>query len=558
MSCLMADESFGDAFIDAAMPSFFSSIYMLANALNKISPPAILCPFSAVVGIFVYYTFVYRRAKNKHLKRKILLQMRKRNSDNGREDTLFRRNTRRPREVAYGVCEFAQRLLVSLSNGIVTVIVHISDKRLKKRVAVETAFTHRWCAMNKPALHQGTMLSNSVKDNTSVIRLEGEYDGEDSVNSGHNLVQRRKVVPPEIMRMAKASHMWWTAHDDQPDPISDSRIHQPSITVQPSDHLFRADYPLARESQRKLRAAIFFDTGEALLRIWSNLLIAVVVEEGLDYDWNVELFEAPASVLLEELRNVFDAFYPDGIPMSKLEKKEVCELFREWIQGQKFSRLSSGMCSDSQMISFKAFHGWFYDLSEMIHQSTSDRLLTHILLLTHRSSATSPDAVRLLNVIAPKHSNTIYKTYISVRPSSVVTLSVNTMYTENPFFGSPLFSPHSHNPSGYSSIPDSKRRSDGNDLCSTFAQSSFRERLSDSNNPMNNLGQIPRNLTYPRKIHDVNKSKDLYCASPEGVSVENASLFTHPHCSLKGNPYNIRGFRNPLRAPKPINTHTPS
>ena len=205
------------------------------------------------------------------------------------------------------------------------------------------------------------------------------------------------------------------------------------------------------------------------------------------------------------------------------------------------------MCLDSQMISFKAFHCWFYDLSEMIHQSISDRLLTHILLLTHRSSATSADAVKLLNVIAPKHSNTIYQTYISVRPPSVVALSVNSMYTENPFFGSPLFSPHSHNPSGQDSIPDIKRRTDGNDLCSTFAQSSFRGKLPDSINPMDNLGQLPRNLTYPRKIHDVNKSDDLYCAYPESVSVENASPFARPYNSLEGSPHYIRGLRDPLR-----------
>ena len=167
------------------------------------------------------------------------------------------------------------------------------------------------------------------------------------------------------------------------------------------------------------------------------------------------------------------------------------------------------MCLDSQMISFKAFHCWFYDLSEMIHQSTSDRLLTHILLLTHRSSATSADAVKLLNVIAPKHSNTIYQTYISVRPSPVVALSVNTMCTGNPLFGSPLFSPHSYNPSGQDSIPYNKRRTDGNDLYSTYGQSPLRGRLSDSIYPMNNLGGSPRNFTYPQKIHDVNKSDNL-------------------------------------------------
>ena len=101
------------------------------------------------------------------------------------------------------------------------------------------------------------------------------------------------------------------------------------------------------------------------------------------------------------------------------------------------------------------------------------------------------------------------------RKASVVALSVNSMYTENPFFGSPLFSPHSHNPSGQDSIPDIKRRTDGNDLYSTYDQSPEGGRLSDSIYPMNNLGGSPRNFTYPQKIHDVNKSNDLYCAYPK-------------------------------------------
>ena len=107
--------------------------------------------------------------------------------------------------------------------------------------------------------------------------------------------------------------MWWTAHDSQSYSISDSLIIQPSIT-------FKSNYPLARESHRVLRATIFFDTGEALLRIWSNLLITAAHENGMDDDWKVELFEVPASALLKELQNIFDAFYPDGIPLSKVEK----------------------------------------------------------------------------------------------------------------------------------------------------------------------------------------------------------------------------------------------
>ena len=446
MSCLMVDESMGDAFIDAAMPSFFTSIYALANAIYKISLPAILCLSIVVVGIFFYYALVYRRARKSLKERKILLQTRKRNGDFGREE-------KRPRGVAYGVGEFIQRLFVSFNDGIVLLIQHLSDKRLKKRGAVESAFAHKWCGMNKPALHQGTMVSNRGRDSISVTRFE------DSATDGHHLVRKRKIIPtpPEITRMVKASHMWWTVHDGRSNLISSSHIRQQSI-------IFRSDYNVAGESHRELRATIFFDTGEALLRICSNLLITAVHEEAMGHDWKVELFEVPASALLEELRNIFDTFYPDGIPMSEVEKKEACELFREWIQDS--SQLSGGEYSDSQMLLFKAFHGWFYDLSEMIHNSMIDRLLSHVLLLTHHSGAASADAVKLLNTVAPKCSSIIYTSFYPARPTPVDAPPLNTMYTENPFYGSPLISPHLHNLGGQDSIQDIKRHADGYDLYS--------------------------------------------------------------------------------------------
>ena len=566
MSCLMVNESIGDAFIDCVMPSFFTSIYLLADALFDISLLAILCPSSAVVGIFLYYTLVYRRAKKSHQERKILLQTRKRNGDFGREEKAFRQNNykelnRRPSGLVYDIGEFTRRLLVSLNDGVVTLITYVSNMRLKKSVAVEITFSYKWCAMNKSVLHQGTMNLFRGMDSISVAKSEAQFNAKDGANDGHYSVRKCTIVPnpQEITRMVKASHMWWTAHDGPSNLISDSFVHQPSITAQSTGCSFRSDYSSARASQRELRATIFFDTGEALLRIWSNLLITAVHKNGTDYDWNVELFDVPASTLLDELRNIFDSFYPDGIPMSEVEKREACELFSKWIQGQDSSQSSGGMCLSSQMVPFKEFHDWFYDLSKMIHDLTSDRLLTHTLLLSHRSNAASADAVRRLNVVAPQHSNTIHKTYISVRLTPVITLPLKTMYTENPLFGIPSISRHSHILSGQHSIQDIVQRTDGNDHYSTYEQIPLEGRLPDSVNPMNNLRGSRRSFTSPQVIHEVSKSEDLYCTYPEGDSVENVSPSAYPQTILKGSPHNIRDLRDPPgRKPlKSIYPHIP-
>ena len=492
MSCLMADESIGDSVIDAVMPSFFTSIYALADALYQKSLLAVLLPSIAVVGIFFYYMLVYRRAKKSHQEREILLQTRKRSGDFGREE-------KRPIGVAYGVGEFFQRLFVSFNDGIVTLITHFSGEGLKKRVAVESTFSYEWCAMNKPVLHQGTIHSNLGWESISILELKGVYNGEDIANHGHYSVQKR-TNPPEITRMVKASHMWWTVDDGQSNSISGSHVHQPSI-------VFRSDYNIARESQRELRATIFFDTGEALLRIWSNLVIGAFEEKGMNNDWKVEFFEVPASVLLNELQNVFDGFYPDGIPMSEVEKKEACERFREWIQD--CSQSSGELCLESQMVLFKEFHDWFYDLSESIHDLTSDRLLTHILLLTHSSNGASANALKLLRAVAPKRSNIIYTSSYPARQSPVVIPSSYTIYTENPSLGSPLIPSNLHNPGCLDLARDIKHHVDDDDLYSIYIENPVGGSLPDSIYPMNNLGGSPRNFTSPQAINDVLKGNDL-------------------------------------------------
>ena len=502
MSCLMVNESIGDAFIDAVLPSFFSSIYLLADALYNISLLAILCPSTAVLGIFLYYRLIYRPAIKSHEERKTLLLLRKRSGDFGRGEKLLRQKTykelnRRPRGFTYGIGQFIHRLLVLINDGIVTFIIYASDKRLKKRVAVESAFSYEWCTMNMPALHQGTIYSNRVRDCISEVRLK---NAKDSANDGHYSVQKRKIVPnpPEITRMVKASHMWWTVDDGQSNSISGSHVHQPSI-------VFRSDYNIARESRKELRATIFFDTGEALLRMWSNISIATVHER--DHDWKVELFEVPASALLKELQNIFDAFYPDGIPMSEVEKKEACELFREWIQDS--SQSNGGLCLESRMVPFKAFHDWFYDLSGSIHDLSPDRLLTHILLLTHPSNGASADAVKLLRAVAPKRSNIIYTSSYPARQSPVVIPSSYTIYTENPSLGSPLIPSNLHNPGCLDLARDIKHHVDDDDLYSIYIENPVGGSLPDSIYPMNNLGGSPRNFTSPQAINDVLKGNDL-------------------------------------------------
>ena len=74
MSCLMVNESVGEAFIDAAIPSVFSSMLIFGAALYQISLLALLLPLCVAAGFVLYRTFIYRPAKKAHERRRCLLK----------------------------------------------------------------------------------------------------------------------------------------------------------------------------------------------------------------------------------------------------------------------------------------------------------------------------------------------------------------------------------------------------------------------------------------------------------------------------------------------------
>ena len=366
MSCLIINERVGDAFIDALLPSIYSSILILGAALYKVSLFALLFPLCAIIFMVNYRTLVYRPARKAHEERRILLMKRQLSGDfNCREVQSRRQMHQQSRSSQSKVSDsFAgriQRLLIILMYGIISGITHISDKNVKKDIAKKIAYQKLWCLMNQPASHQGAASLSGGKGHQSDVLAENEFNDKSFASKRNYTMQKIKTgsTSSEITRILTSSRVWREASYGSPYTSFFIGIGKPQMQVHSKDDLVVTKLLERGESFRELRPVIIFDTGEALLRIWSKLSTAAVQNDGADDELWKDPFEVPVEDLFEEFENVFDVFYIDGIPMSETEGEEACEFFSKWItvQNPPFKARSSGEVRlNIQMVGFKAFH----------------------------------------------------------------------------------------------------------------------------------------------------------------------------------------------------------
>lgn len=513
MSCLMVNESVGEAFIDAAIPSVFSSMLIFGAALYQISLLALLLPLCVAAGFVLYRTFIYRPAKKAHERRRCLLKDRRENTDFSDVKKRLRKvapsdSASLRRRAHYSCCEFIRRFLMNLKYGTVAAITHVSVEKLRKRFAVKAVYSQLWCDMNKPASHQGTLLSYRGGGCVSAFNMRIEYS---KTTDRCSLKQRGKTLstPQRIMRMMSSSRIIRAVPDDHPctDNFPRGREHRAIVSV--ADDLIVIKPLRKRTLHRELRSLLFFDTGEALLRIWSNLNIANEQANGIDHGIDIDVHEVPVPTLLKELHDIFDSFYPDGIPMSESSRNEASELCIEWIRVQNTSRNNREASLDRQMVRFKSFHNWFYDLLEMIHNTVSDRLIDYFMLSSTRSVTTSAASRKFFKAVAPQYPLDSPSQLHFSSPNLSLYHSPSITFHENPIFGSPRHNVYTRNGSDQSSYQGAQRPIDSDDLYSTYAWRPSRGTLSDSIYPLNNLGGTPRKFTYPQSCYHLVEEDDI-------------------------------------------------
>ena len=324
---------------------------------------------------------------------------------------------------------------------------------------------------------------------------------------------------------------------------------------------------------RELQPVIFFYTGEALLRMWSKLSTAAIRElfdiegkgkgdqeeiviekaaieerdvmnqvgvndgsigEIVREQLSVEVIEIPVSDLFREFQDIFNFFYPDGISMSNTEKEEVFELFTVWMQEQKYRskiRFDGAAYCEVQTISFKLFHNWFFDLSQMIHDVMSDRLMKYILLSSNLYDnigvLKNPNKVKsdlkLLNPITSQILRDADAKYSAAPNSSHLfeERSRNHNNTENPLQGlyrnpSNLHGAFKVKSRSAISAPDALPPVDSDDLYSLYAENPIVGSLLNSVTPQSHIERNQLDLTCPLHREHLIDSDDLYAVYPYG------------------------------------------
>ena len=519
MSCLMLHESIGDAFIDAAIPSLFSSIMILCAGLYNISPFALLFPLSVIVSFVGYYTFIYSPAKRAYEKRRSVLRGRQATADFDTHGKRFRSlphedTPRDQKRLTHGIREFIRRFLIKLKYGSISVITHVSVEGLKKRMAVKVAYLKKWGAMNKPTLHQGTMLSNSTSEFESAftVKIELKEDDKDITTDtcSHKRKQRRASTPQLIIGMMTSSKVYRTATDGHIYAGTSSSVQvqaQDQQTTVPVSVLPAHDRIVTTSLDnnaihRELQQVIIFHARDALLRIWSNLLNAAKNQKGddinINIEFNLDVVEIPSPTLLKELKNIFNVFYPDGIPLSEAAKIEACELFTIWTEEHQFTTFYGDVCVDTEVVPFRLFQIWFYDLSEMIHNRMSDRLFDYFMSSSNRSVATTAASRKYFKAVreqqAEDSNRQISASNVTSHQSVVLENYDNFTPDVNPIFGTSQYSADLHYRNDQAMIREALLPVDGDDLYSTYARSMSEGRLPDFINPMNTPMNMPRNM----------------------------------------------------------------
>ena len=368
--------------------------------------------------------------------------------------------------------------------------------------------------MNLAATYQGADTGGAI-DMEEDLEEDSEYEYEVTVTN--NSIRRtvNSNTPIQIRKMMTTSREW-REHTGNLFDIYASGHREIVVYKDNVDDIVMMMPDGTKRRRRVVRAAIIFETSEALDRILSNLSMtaslsksfatiideipqnfsanksasnfyqnargssssygtdnsgaeivfneirhAVSDEETIRSDKMNRTYEVSVPDLSMEFRNLFEYFYFDGIPMSKMEIEEVCDLFSNWIESlgiqteSLYSTKNDVIPYKPPTINFDLFHAWFIDLMNEIHHTMHNRLMNYVLL-------TSTIAADINNISSKekskeKNENSIRsQTYLkSLRPVTPFNLT-NTLRPAQHHLGNTLTDASSRPNSRPNSKPNSK------------------------------------------------------------------------------------------------------
>ena len=379
MTCILFNESIGNAIVDAAIPALYSAILVLGAYLFSISLLALLLTFFLVLAAANYWAFVYRPASLAHSKRKRKL----RTIRHG--DTLASQMNRTKRSspstgmtssavgISRSVTARAQiwKIFNIVKRSVQHGITLISFRRI--RHVKNRAMKREWCDMNRSSKLQAVVLP---------INSSQDFGSRDTFTNTNTITITKK----SMKRVSSQSH-------SVPSPVTDMMTSSNLIKTQSSHHMRSSlisifiDIPEVSD-QRVLTTAGSFKIQRLLVphilldaRHFLSFLKSKLVDTSIHS--NDEPLEVRESDLCRAFIEILDNFYPDGMPLSFTEKDEACELYNTWKESVETTMNSQSPHSSSVevlMVHFNAFESWFTQTFMSIIRSTlSDRLLDNSL-----------------------------------------------------------------------------------------------------------------------------------------------------------------------------------
>ena len=370
MSCVLLNESLGDAIVDHILPSVYSAIMMLGSKLYDVSITALLVPLLLTVSVVYYIAFIYHPVSRSYSQR--IKAMRKLQLD----DSTFNRS--QSRKMAGSRTRSNDHIirypiLVQLKHTFQYLVATFSDHRIRSYKARKNRITRAWCSMNMASSSLGVILKPGEK----------EYSTKKESSNGISASTRRQMFsfkstfyrPPHriVLMMPSAKNLQGNVQGLHEQDVDHKSLQGRSL----KDERILIKPEVTSSVSRILHTLIVFDTQDALKRMRCQLA---------DKSCSVNDAYLHVSVhdLSEQFVTIFDSFYPDGIMMSSVERMEAYELFNEWIGEQSYysKEVDDGTCTYFIItISFALFEKWFSDsLMELINNTMRDRLVAHTTL----------------------------------------------------------------------------------------------------------------------------------------------------------------------------------
>jgi hypothetical protein len=392
MTCILFNEAVGNAIVDAAIPAVYSAILVLGAYLYSISLLALLVTFFLVLAAANYWAFVYRPASLAHSRRKSKLKI-------ARQDDMSRLRrsassaglSASSRAQAESVGAYMWRILNIWKRSIQHGITLVSFRRI--RHAKKLASTQMWCGMNRSLIFQGLTINDS--------NLSPESPGKGPQDSFRRIggQSSASMTPGCITDMMTATSKG--AKSPQADRRRTSFLTRFNSGIDLPEQ--RVVTRMGGVSTKKgVTFQRLFNSRQFLSSLRSKII-------GSTISHSDEPLSVPDKELFEKFEKLLDAFYPDGVALSVVEKSEACDLCRQWIDttNEENDELYPNLAREGHMIMFSVFEEWFIRvIMSSIKHALSDRLLDislrHTLGATKRlalSARFSPNA----SFLRPNH-----------------------------------------------------------------------------------------------------------------------------------------------------------